>query len=109
LALFTVHDVHHLDFNYPESNGFGFLAFKVPDIKSDAGRFLYEKFRLMFSNIIVDLADIARLSGTVVLGGQAFHFVVPTFPDFMKEQYEDLFDLEQTHCSNTEKSSTSST
>jgi hypothetical protein len=57
----------------------------------------------MFSNIIVDLADITRLSGTVVLGGQAFHFVVPTFPDFMKEQYEDLFDLEQTRCGKTEE------
>jgi hypothetical protein len=85
---FTVDDVYVLDFDHPEVNGFGILAFKVEDIKSANGRFLYDKVKLILANGITDLADIPRIAGTIVLGGQAFHLAMPSIPKFTKEQCE---------------------
>ena len=103
LIAFTVDDVYVLDFDHPEANGFGILAFKVEDIKSANGRFLYDKVKLILANGITDLADIPRIAGTIVLGGQAFHLAMPSIPDFMKEQYEELFKLDQVRCAKTEE------
>jgi hypothetical protein len=103
LIAFTVDDVYVLDFDHPEANGFGILAFKVEDIKSASGRFLYDKVKLILANGITDLADIPRIAGTIVLGGQAFHLAMPSIPDFMKEQYEELFKLDQVRCAKTEE------
>jgi hypothetical protein len=100
---FTVDDVYVLDFDSPEANGFGFLAFKVPDIKSEDKRFLYDKAKLILTNAVTDLADIPHIIGTIVLGGQAFHLAMPSVPEFFKEQYESLFELEAVRCAKTEE------
>jgi hypothetical protein len=100
---FTVDDVYVLDFDNPEANGFGVLAFKIEDIRSADRRFLYDKAKLILTNAVTDLADIPRIAGTIILGGQAFHLSMPSVPKFMKEQYESLFDLEQVCCAKTEE------
>jgi hypothetical protein len=100
---FTVDDVYVLDFDNPEANGFGILAFKIEDIKSDDKRFLYDKAKLILTNPVTDLADIPHIAGSIVLGGQAFHLAMPSIPEFFKEQYEALFDLEEPRCSKTEE------
>jgi hypothetical protein len=103
LIAFTVDDVYVLDFDHPEANGFGILAFKVEDIKSANGRFLYDKVKLILANGITDLANIPRIAGTIVLGGQAFHLAMPSIHEFMKQQYEALFKLDQVRCAKTEE------
>jgi hypothetical protein len=100
---FAVDDVYVLDFENPEANGFGILAFKIEDIKSDDKHFLYDKAKLILTNAVTDLADIPHIAGRIVLGGQAFHLAMPSVPEFFKEQYEDLFALEETRCSKTEE------
>jgi hypothetical protein len=102
-ASFTVDDVYVLDFDNPEANGFGILAFKVEDIKSADRRFLYDRAKLILTNAVTDLADIPRIVGTIVLGGQAFHLAMPSVPECYKEQYECLFDLEEFPCAKTEE------
>jgi hypothetical protein len=100
---FTVDDVYVLDFDNPEANGFGILAFKIEDIKSADERFLYDKVKIILTNAVTDLADIPRIVGTIVLGGQAFHLAMPSIPEFYKEQYDSLFELEQVRCAKTEE------
>jgi hypothetical protein len=103
LIAFTIDYVYVLDFNHPEANGIGILAFKVEDIKSASRRFLYDKVKLILANGITDLADIPRIAGTIVLGGQAFHLAMPSIPKFMKEQYKAFFELDQVCCAKTEE------
>ena len=94
----TVDDVYVLDFDNPKANAFGILAFKVKDIKSADKLFLYDKAKLILTNAVTDLADIPHIAGNIVLGGQAFHLALPSIPEFFKEQYESLFDLEAAVC-----------
>jgi hypothetical protein len=78
LIAFTIDHVYVLDFDHPEANSVGILAFKVEDIKSANGRFLYDKVKQILANGITDLANIPRIAGTIVLGGQAFHLAMPS-------------------------------
>jgi hypothetical protein len=105
-AFTTVDDFYLLDFDHPEANGFGFFVFKATDIKSADRRFLYDKARFMITNGITDLADIVRVAGTIVFGGQAFHLAISSVPEHLKEQCESF--SRQT-VAPRQKSSTSST
>jgi hypothetical protein len=79
------------------------LAFKVEDIKSTDNRFLYDKAKIILTNAVIDLADIPRVVGTVVLGGKAFHLALPSIPEFLRKQYESLFALDAVRCAKTEE------
>ena len=85
---FTVDDVYVLDFENPEANGFGILDFKIEDIKSADGRFLYDKAKLILTNAVTDLADIPRIVGSIVLGGQAFHLALPSVPECYRDSVQ---------------------
>jgi hypothetical protein len=91
-----------IDFEFPEANGHGFFAFKVPNKKSADGKFMYEKFKIMLPNGIGDLADFSSVKGTIVLGGRAFHLSLPSIPEWMKEQSKALFEVEADRCTKTE-------
>jgi hypothetical protein len=103
VCLFTVDDVYVLDFDHPEANGFGIFAVKTPDIKSVDGRFLYDKVKILLTKGVADLADIPKVAGAIVLGGQAFHLVLPSVPEYLREQLEALFMLEDVRCAKTEE------
>lgn len=102
-ALFTVDDVYHLDLDKPEANGYGIFAFKVPDIRSSDGSFLYDKCRIMLMNGVPDLNDIPKIRGTVVLGGSGFHLALSTVPEWVIDNHEALFQMEENRCLKTEE------
>jgi hypothetical protein len=56
----------------------------------------------MLTNGVTDLADIPKIKGTIVLGGSGFHLSLPSVPEFLKEEYDALFDLEAVRCTKTE-------
>ena len=102
-AFTTVDDVYILDFENPEANGHGIFAFKVPDIKSADGRFLFDKVKIILTNGVTDLADIPKIAGVIVLGGQAFHLALPSVPEHLREQHDALFLLDDDRCAKTEE------
>jgi hypothetical protein len=79
---------------------------KVKDIRSKEDKrgesFLYDKAKLILTNAVTDLADIPRISGTIVLGGQAVHLAKASVPEYMIEQYDVLLALENDRCQYSE-------
>jgi hypothetical protein len=102
-AFTTVDDVYVLDFDDPEANGDGIFVLKTPDLKSSDGRFLYDKVEILLTKGVTDLADISKVAGAIVLGGQAFHLALASVPEYLREQLEAFFMLEDVRCAKREE------
>jgi hypothetical protein len=74
----------------------------VAGVTSDDGKFVYDKLKLVYTQV-PDIHNIAAHSGMIVLGGQAFFVTVPSMPHFMLHEQKMLLMKEKQCCSKTEQ------
>jgi len=73
---------------------------KVEKVKNPTGTFRYQRVKIM-KHSVIDLADIPKHTGTIVLHGKGFLVSYPSVPNYLLENIEALEKGEKNPCAQT--------